>query len=55
VVRVWQLPPAELLKCVATLPLAPIANVSQADLPDVIDAMKQQLDRVAEPSFASEI
>jgi hypothetical protein len=44
-VRVWQLPTAQLLAGgPGTLPLAPISAVSEADLPAVIERMKQRLD-----------
>ncbi|MCI0459340.1 MAG: hypothetical protein L0Z62_20515 [Gemmataceae bacterium] len=45
VVRVWRLPPEQLLTGgLGTLPLAPISDVSQSALPDVIRKMKRRLD-----------
>lgn len=45
VVRVWQLPVETLLRGgLATLPLAPIADVSESDLPQVIARMRERLD-----------
>ncbi len=44
VVRVWQLPASSLLAGgLGTLPLAPISNVAQAELPAVIGQMKKRL------------
>jgi hypothetical protein len=45
VLRVWELPVAELLKGgLATLPLAPISDVREEDLPGVVGQMKVRLD-----------
>jgi predicted transposase YdaD len=45
VIRVWELRPADLLVGgVGTLPLAPISGVTEADLPGVIQQMKQILE-----------
>jgi predicted transposase YdaD len=44
VIRVWQLPPCQLLAGgLGTLPLAPISDVDEADLPDVIGRMRERL------------
>ncbi|HZV05618.1 MAG TPA: hypothetical protein VE999_11095 [Gemmataceae bacterium] len=44
VLRVWQLPVESLLSGgVGTLPLAPVSDVSQARVPDVISRMKERL------------
>src|SRR5579884_2476624 len=44
VIRVWQLPVEQLLAGgVGTLPLAPISDVSEARVPDIIREMKQRL------------
>jgi predicted transposase YdaD len=44
VIRVWELSAASLLAGgLGTLPLAPISNVTQAELPDVIDRLKERL------------
>ena len=44
VVRVWQLPPEPLLTGgLALLPLAPISAVTAAELPGIIERMKQRL------------
>ncbi len=46
VVRVWQLPPAVLLTGgLAALPLAVISDVTEAELPGIIERMKQRLSR----------
>jgi hypothetical protein len=46
VIRVWQLPVEQLLAGgVGTLPLAPISDVSEARVPDVIRRMKARLSR----------
>jgi predicted transposase YdaD len=46
VIRVWELPVEPLLAGgLGTLPLAPISNVSQAQLPDVIRRMSRRLRR----------
>src|SRR5205823_3141389 len=40
VIRVWELSPEQLLTGgLGTLPLAPISNVTEADLPDVIERL----------------
>jgi predicted transposase YdaD len=44
VIRVWELPVEPLLTGgLGTLPLAPISNVAEADLPGVIERIKQRL------------
>jgi predicted transposase YdaD len=44
--RVWQYPPERFLKGgLGTLPLAPISAVTEAELPGIIERMKQRLDR----------
>jgi predicted transposase YdaD len=44
VLRVWQLPPGPLLTgSVALLPLAPISAVTEAELPGIIQRMRQRL------------
>lgn len=44
VIRVWELSPEQLLAGgLGTLPLAPISNVTEAELPGVIERMKQRL------------
>ena len=46
VLRVWQLDPKSLIKDgLGTLPLAPISNVTQEQLPGVIDSVKEVLDQ----------
>ena len=48
VVRTWERPADEILAGgLATLPLAPLANVKENELPAVIQAMRQRLDREA--------
>jgi len=54
-VRVWELSPDELLQNFATMPLAPVANVSEDQLPGVIDHIKQQMKLVTEPSRVGEL
>jgi predicted transposase YdaD len=50
ILRVWERPVEELLTGnLATLPLAPIAQVSSADLPAVIRRMDERFDREADP------
>ena len=47
-VRVWEIPVASLLAGgLETLPLAPISQVSEAQLPGIIEAMKRRLDTEA--------
>jgi predicted transposase YdaD len=44
VIRVWELPPAQLLQGgLGTLPLAPISAVTEAQLPGIIQQMEKQL------------
>ena len=46
VIRVWQLPAEDLLTGgLGTLPLAPISDVQQEDLPEVVRQMQQRLRR----------
>lgn len=46
VVRVWQLPPEPLLSGgLALLPLAPVSDVTEAELPGIIQRMEQRLSR----------
>ncbi len=53
VVRTWERPAEEILTGgLATLPLAPLARVTENDLPAVIQAMRQRLDREATRSQA---
>jgi predicted transposase YdaD len=48
VVRTWERPADEILAGgLATLPLAPLAKVKENELPAVIQAMRQRLDREA--------
>ena len=47
--------PDELLQNFATMPLAPVANVSEDQLPAVIDHIKQQMKLVTEPSRVGEL
>jgi len=51
VVRLWKLPPEQILRAgLAALPLAPLANISEQDLPGVIQTINTRLDREATPS-----
>jgi predicted transposase YdaD len=53
VVRVWRLSPDTLLTGgLATLPLAPISNVSASDLPRVVRAVEERITRDAPPEQA---
>ncbi len=53
VVRPWERPASEILAGgLATLPLAPLASVNENELPAVIQAMHQRLDREATRSQA---
>ena len=53
VVRTWERPCSEILAGgLATLPLAPLGNVKVEDLPAVIQAMQQRLEREATKSEA---
>jgi hypothetical protein len=50
VLRVWQLPPAQLLQGgLSSLPLAPISAVTKAQLPGIIQQMEQRLQRCGPP------
>jgi hypothetical protein len=56
VIRVWQLPVEQLLKGgVGTLPLAPISNVNEARVPDVIRRMKERLSRERRKQLAKDM
>ncbi len=56
VVRVWRLPVERLLKGgLGTLPLAPISNVKEAELPGVIEKMKARLARRVASARAGEL
>jgi predicted transposase YdaD len=56
VVRIWQRSVEEILAGgLATLPLAPIANIAPADLPALIRQMEQRIDREATRAEAAEI
>ncbi|MFI5455906.1 MAG: Rpn family recombination-promoting nuclease/putative transposase [Isosphaerales bacterium] len=55
VVRVWERPAEEILAGdIATLPLAPIASVSSAELPGLIRRMEDRLKREATPAEAAD-
>ena len=55
-VRVWELPPKILLTGgIGTLPLAPISNVTEVEVPSVIAAMKHRLDTEVPPQEAREM
>lgn len=56
IVRVWELSVKSLLDGgVGTLPLAPISDVKKEELPQVIDVMKQRLDREVSTEESREI
>jgi predicted transposase YdaD len=53
VVKLWGLPLEQILRAgLAALPLAPLADVSEQDLPGVIQTITARLDREATPSQA---
>jgi predicted transposase YdaD len=54
VLRVWQIPPATLLEGgLGTLPLAPISAVTEAELPGIIERMRERLGRRSARSLAA--
>lgn len=56
VLRVWQLPPEQLLADgVGTLALAPIGSVSKGDVPEIIERVRQRLERVRERELAQDV
>ena len=56
VVRIWERPVEEILAGgLATLPLAPIARISPAELPDLIRRMEQRIDSEATQADAAEL
>jgi predicted transposase YdaD len=56
VVRVWQLPVDQLLAGgLGTLPLAPVSDVSEARVPDVIRRMKERLGRERRGRLAKDL
>jgi hypothetical protein len=56
VLRVWQVPVEQLLAGgVGTLPLAPISDVSEAQLPEVIRRMKERLSRTRKRRLAEDL
>jgi hypothetical protein len=56
ILRVWQVPVKRLLAGgIATLPLALISDVAQAELPAVIDRMRERLDQGPERQLAPEL
>jgi predicted transposase YdaD len=55
VLKIWELPPKHFLAGIGTLPLAPIAAVSESGLPEVLKEMEKRLRRRAPPSLRSQI
>src|SRR5947209_2512652 len=56
VLRVWQVAPEQWLKGgLGLLPLAPLGDVRQEELPAVITQMKRRLDRDVPPQLATEL
>ena len=56
VVRIWERSVEEILAGgLATLPLAPIANIAPADLPELIRRMEQRIDSEASRAEAAEL
>jgi hypothetical protein len=53
VVRVWQMPPETFLKGgLGLVPLAPLSNVAEADLPTLIEQMDERIQQEADPEEA---
>lgn len=56
VIRVWQLPAEQLLTGgIGTLPLAPVSDVTEARVPDVIRRMKERLSRERRRQLAKDL
>lgn len=56
VIRVWKLSPERLLQCgLGTLALAPISNVTEAELPGIIEQMKAKLGGAVAPAAAQDV
>jgi hypothetical protein len=56
ILRVWQVPAEKWLAGgLGTVPLAPLGEVTQAELPQVVARMKERLDREAPPGLAAEL
>ncbi|WP_309716802.1 hypothetical protein [Armatimonas sp.] len=56
VVRVWELPPEVFLEGGSgLLPLAPVAKVSRAEVPQVVQAVNERLERNHKPSEAEQL
>jgi predicted transposase YdaD len=55
VLKIWELPPKQLLSGIGTLPLAPIADVTEAELPTLLREMEKRMDRRVPPSLRSQI
>lgn len=56
VVRVWEKPVGEALAGrLATLPLAPLANVTREELPEIIRRMEERIEREASPGEAGDL
>ena len=55
-VRVWEKPVEEVLAGgLGTLPLAPLSNVTEEELPAVIERMKTRIDAEATPEQAGKL
>lgn len=50
VLKVWEILPSRLLAGIGTLALAPISDVTEADLPSLLKEMKRRLGRKISPS-----
>jgi predicted transposase YdaD len=56
VVRVWQLRPEVFLKGpIGLIPLAPLSQIREPDLPDLIEAMRGRIDPQPEPSLRGKL
>jgi predicted transposase YdaD len=56
VLRVWELPVEQILSGgLGLLPLAPISNVTKAEVPDVLRRMNERLQRVEQPTVVEDI
>jgi predicted transposase YdaD len=55
VVRVWEIAPERLMAGIGTLPLAPIGDVTEADVPGVLREMKRRIPRKLPRSVLNQI
>jgi predicted transposase YdaD len=55
VVRVWEIPPEQLLRGLGTLPLAPIGAVAESELPAVLREMKVRIGKKSPRSLVDQL